>query len=217
MRDLDRPPMGDEIPAWLDRIRARLRSTRQDAVRKVFLERAFEAIIEITQTLPSSALEETVAAGNNVLVLLKALQSPEILPELERYEPLASPYLKGVEAQRELIKKAGGLMTSEEVANILGLTRQAVDKRRQSNKLIAIPQGQHGFGYPACQFDSRGPLHGLEEMLNSLQVSDGWMQLTYLLSCNADLENRSPLELLREGRNSAVAEAAGKFGEHGAL
>jgi hypothetical protein len=208
---------GDQIPAWLDRIRARLHLTPQDAARKIFLERAFEAVIEITQTLPSSALEETAAAGNNVLVLLRALQSPEILPELERYEPLASPYLKGLRAQRELLQHAGGLMTSEDVAALVSVTRQAVDKRRQSNKLIAIPQGRRGFGYPICQFDSKGPLRGLEEMLDALHVSDGWMQLTFLLSPNADLENLSPLELLHAGRIPAVTEAASRFGDHGAL
>ena len=157
-----------EIPAWLDRVRSRLDLVPLDPAKKIFIERAFDAVVEITRALPSKALQETAAAGNNVLVLFRALQSPEILPELERYEPLASPYLKGLQAQQDLLREAGGLMSSEEVASMLRLTRQAVDKRRQAGKLIAIPQGQRGFGYPVCQFDAKGPLLGLDKMLACL-------------------------------------------------
>ena len=152
-----------------------------------------------------------------MLVLLKALQSPELLPELERYEPLASPYLKGIQAQQDLLREAGGLMSSSQVANLLRLSRQAVDKRRLANKLIAIPQGQHAFGYPACQFDDKGPLPGLEEVLSKLDTADAWMPLIFLLSPNATLGDQSPLQLLRLGKTAQVLNAASSFGNHGAL
>jgi len=208
---------GEEIPAWLDRVRDRLRHTPTDAVRKIFLERAFEAVIDITQAISVSSLEESAAAGNNMLVLLRALQRPEVLPELERYEPLASPYLKGIQAQQVLLREAGGLMSSTQVASLLRLTRQAVDKRRLGKKLIAIPQGQHSFGYPACQFNDRGPLPGLEEMLNGLDTSDSWTQLIFFLRPNAGLGDRSPLQCLREGQSLEVRSVAAMFGNHGAL
>ncbi len=209
-------PTGDDIPAWLDRIRSRLNFTPQDSAHKIFLERAFEAVIQLTQTLPSSALEETAAADSHLLVLLRALQSPEVLLELERCEPLASPYLHGLKAQQEMIQHAGGLMTSDQASRFLGVTRQAVDKRRQSGKLIAIPLGKRGFGYPACQFDSKGAIRGLDEVLAALNAADGWMQLVFLLSANTDLDDASPLDLLRGNRCSPVVEAARRFGVHGA-
>jgi len=204
------------IPDWLERVRSRVHVAPEDAARKIFLERAFDAVIEITGALHSSSLEETAAAGSNVLVLLKALQSPELLPELERYEPLASPYLRGLEAQKDLLHRAGGLMTSEEVAKLLRLTRQAVDKRRQKGALLAIPQGRRGYGYPVCQFTARGTLSGLEQTMNALGETDGWMRLTFLLSPNAALDDIAPLDLLKQGRVSSVVGAAEIFGEHGA-
>lgn len=211
----DSPPPSREIPAWLDRVQTHLNLDPPDPVRKIFLERAFEALIEISKNLPSGTLEETAAQRSDLLVLFRALRSPELLPELEQYEPLASPYLRGLEAQQELLKRAGGMMTGEEVANMLGISRQAVDKRRQAQKLIAIPQGQRGFGYPVCQFEARGPVPGLEQMLRSL-AADGWSQLTFLLSPNSALEDRTPLEVLGQGHVAAVIEAASVFGEHGA-
>jgi hypothetical protein len=204
-------------PSWLDRIRDRLRHTPVDSARAIFLERAFDAVIDITQAVPLASLQQTAAANNNMLVLLKALQSPELLPELERYEPLASPYLKGIQAQQDLLREAGGLMSSLQVANLLRLSRQAVDKRRLANKLIAIPQGQHAFRYPACQFDDKGPLPGLEEVLSKLDTADAWMPLIFLLSPNATLGDQSPLQLLRLGETAQVLNAASSFGNHGAL
>ena len=210
-------PIGTQIPAWLDRVRARHDFGPGDAVHNIFLERAFDAVCEITKALPAKVLEESAAASNNLLVLLKAFQSPEVLPELERYEPLASPYLKGLQAQQDLLKRAGGLVRAEEVAQLLNLTRQAVDKRRQAAKLIAIPQGERGFGYPLCQFNSKGPVPGLDQMLAALGPTDGWGQLTFLLSPNSGLDNRSPLDFLNEGHIARVAQVASLFGEHGAL
>ncbi len=206
-----------EIPVWLDRIRSQISLVPTDGAHRIFMERAFQAVMEITKTLPSKALAETAAANSNFLVLFHALRSPEILSQLEQYEPLASPYLKGLEVQQQLLHRAGGLMTAEEVAKVLRLTRQAVDKRRQNGKLIAIPQGQRGFGYPICQFDSKGPIAGLEQTLTALNERDGWSQLTFLLSPNSLLENRAPLDLLRAGSVERVVNVAGTFGEQGTV
>jgi hypothetical protein len=208
---------GLEIPAWVDRLRSRHGDKVGDPARTIFMERAIDAVLNITNTLPTKALEETAAARNNFLVLLKALQSPEILPELEHYEPLASPFLKGLQAQQDLLKKAGGLMSAEEVGSMLNQTRQAVDKRRQAGKLIGIPQGQRGFGYPTCQFTPKGPVSGLDQMLLALGPTDAWGQLTFLINPNSVLDNHSPLDLLTEGHIAQVVKAATTFGEHGAL
>jgi hypothetical protein len=59
-------------------------------------------------------------------------------------------------------------------------------------------------------------VQGLEEMLGLLGA-DGWSQLNFLLSPNSALDDRTPLELLKQGRLAAVFDAATAFGEHGAL
>src|ERR1700676_23925 len=130
------PPRVKEVPAWLDRIQ----SLPHDGARKIFLNRLVDAVVEMTQILPPKAIEKAAAASSNLQVLLMALRSPEMLPDLERHEPLASPYLRGLQAQQDLIKQAGGLISAEEAAGILRLTRQAIDKRRIAGRLIAIPQ-----------------------------------------------------------------------------
>lgn len=210
-------PQAPQVPAWLHRVREKLDSVSLDSAKKIFIERGFDAVVQMMNVLPSKSLEETAAASNDLLVLFSALRSPEMLPELEKYEPLASPYLKGLEARHNLLKEAGGLMSSEEVGKMLRLTRQAIDKRRINRKLIAIPQGQRGFGYPVCQFTPNGPLPGLDQMLSALGREDAWMQLLFLLTPNSRLFDRSPLDLLRTGKPAAVITAARTFGEHGTL
>jgi hypothetical protein len=139
------------------------------------------------------------------------------LRSVPRIDPLASPYMRGLEAQHDLLKRAGGTLSSEEVAGALRISRQAVDKRRQAGKLIAIPQGQHRYVYPACQLGERGgTLTGLEDLLGQLGDRDGWMQLSYLMTPNADLNSQSPYELMRKGVVAPVIEAAARFGEQGA-
>ncbi len=145
------------------------------------------------------------------------MKAPELLPELERYEPLASSYLKGLEAQQELPRKAGGLLSAENVGEVLRVSRQAIDKQRQTGKLIAIPKGSNGYGYPACQFEAKGAIRGLDAVLGALGPADGWAQLTFIMCANSSLDGCNPLDLLRAGQIERVVEAAGMFGEHGAL
>ena len=207
------PPVTKEVPAFLDRIQ----HLPLDSARKIFLNRLVDAAWEITEILPPKAIEKAAAANSNLQVLLMALRSPEMLPDLERHEPLASPYLRGLEAQQDLIRQAGGLISADEAARILRLTRQAIDKRRKAGTIIAIPQGQRGFGYPVCQFTTRGLLSGLDRLLLAMNGSDAWMQLTFLLSPNSALNNHTPLDLLSAGQIDDVINAASMFGDHGAL
>ena len=43
--------------------------------------------------------------------------------------------------QRELLTSGGGGLTSSQVSRALGITRQAVDKRRTRHALLAVPNG----------------------------------------------------------------------------
>ena len=52
-----------------------------------------------------------------------------------------------------MLEQAGGTFSSEEVAKAIGISRQAVDKRRLSNQLLALTQGKRGYGYPRFQFE----------------------------------------------------------------
>lgn len=134
---------------------------------------------------------------------------------------LASPQLRsarirGVEAREGLLAFEGGTVSTATAAKMLGITPQAVQKRRQRGRLLGVGMGRHGYQYPLWQFTSHGVLAGLEEVLLSLREHDPWMQLAFFATGNGRLDGQTPVDALRCGDPDAVRHAATAFGEHGA-
>jgi hypothetical protein len=80
------------------------------------------------------------------------------------------------------------------VADLLGISRQAVDLRRASGKLLAIDLGLRKNLYPRWQFTEEGILAGLEETLAVLRegATTPWSCLRFFLSGNLRLGWRAP-------------------------
>jgi hypothetical protein len=214
-RDPDAPVALDpqELPEWLERVR--LTVEREAPVMKTLLMRAISAVLEFSALSETSAVNAT-AAPTDLTVLLRALSSGELLEDLKRAEPLAPAFIRGIEAKRQLIDGHGGSMTAEQVAQSLGITRQAVEKRRRAGKLIALTTGRYGYRYPVWQFTESGSVPGLEAVLSVLSPHDEWMQAAFFVGRNPYLENRTPIETLKAGETEDVLTAAEIFGEHGA-
>lgn len=140
----------------------------------------------------------------------------DTVSELEEEDPLAAAKLRGMKRRKEMVKAAGGTMTSEQVAEALNLSRQAVDKRRTSNQLLALTQGKRGYSYPSFQFHEGKTLDGFEHVLKSLNALDSWMQLNFFTSPDEQLEGKSPIEALQQGKINEVARIASTYGEQGA-
>ena len=100
---------------------------------------------------------------------------------------------------------------------MLKLSRQAVDKRRAANQLLALTQGRSGYSYPSFQFEDGKTLDGLEEVLRNLSALDPWMQLRIFTSPHERLGGKTPVEALRGGRVNDVVGAASGYGEQGAM
>ena len=159
---------------------------------------------------------EALSESSDSLALLKLLEQPRILEELHKSDPLARARLRGVPARKQLVELAGGVLSSDEVAELLGLTRQAVDKRRRAGRLLALAFGKRGHRYPAFQFVEGRLLPGLEQVLAALKAHDPWTQLSFFVNRSSDLNDESPVTVLRKGNLEAVLRAAHAVGEHGA-
>jgi hypothetical protein len=146
--------------------------------------------------------------ANRPITLLEALQAND-----ELYQDALR---RGRDAKRELLAAEGGVLTGAQVADLLGLSRQAVDKRRRSGRLLGVETGRRGFAYPAWQFTDNGVLPGLEDVLQDLSDHDPWMQLIFMLSPDIWLDEQLPLHVLRCGQLERVRKAAQMLGEHGA-
>jgi hypothetical protein len=193
----------------------RLAVESEDPIMKTVMVRAITAVLEFA-ALSDASVANAAAAPTDLTVLVRALSSGELLDDLKRAEPLAPAFIRGIEAKRRLIEENGGALTAEEVANSLGITRQAVDKRRRAGKLLAITTGRHGYRYPVWQFNQSGTLPGLENVLGFLSDHDEWMKLAFFVGQNPRLDGQSPVEALRAGNTQRVLTAAEAYGEHGA-
>lgn len=183
----------------------------------VFLTRGLRALTRLAEALPSEALTEAAAADTDYAVLVAALETPAALEEFQRHNPLAEMRLRGLEARQRLLAAEGGPLSGEDVAHLLGISRQAVDKRRQAGRLLGIRVGPHRYAYPSWQFFEDGVLPGLEDVLHDLRHHDPWMQLAFMVNGNLCLDGKVPLEELRRGRVATVRRAARLYGEQGGV
>ena len=187
----------------------------RNAKNRVFVERAAKAVARLDRELSNERLEQASAASDDYSVLASALVNAEVPTTYAEEDPLAEAKLRGLSAKSELLKLAGGALSGEQAAKQLGISRQAVDKRRGLNKLIGLTQGRRGYAYPAFQFDSN-VLEHLEEILEALQAVDPWTQLGFFVNSSGILNDKTPLEELRAGRHEAVLQAARHHQEQGA-
>ncbi|MBZ5726292.1 MAG: hypothetical protein LAP87_15000 [Acidobacteriia bacterium] len=179
---------------------------------------AAEAVEELSRLMDLSERLLADAASIRGLAIIRAQSSPEYLDTLKGLDPLAPAFARGVRARLELLKEGGGVYTTDKVAEVLGISPQTVIKRLNTGRLLALSLGHRGHRYPVWQFDQErhAVLPGLETVLSALSAHDAWMQNVFFLSPNSRLNDRRPLDALREGNFEPVLEAARSFLEQGA-
>lgn len=179
-----------------------------DPVRAAFQRRSLEALDRIASTAPIDSLTEALAAPTDVGTLARALgDNAAVGAAVVSLEPLAPLIARNVEHRAELLDAAGGALTASEVAGLVGISRQAVDKRRQSGGLLGLRQGSD-WHYPRCQLDEarHEVVADLPRLLRALKTASPWVILELLLTPDDALGGRTPLEILRrEGWTEALA------------
>ncbi|MEO0802078.1 MAG: hypothetical protein AAFY57_07380 [Cyanobacteria bacterium J06642_2] len=190
-----------------------LAAVDRNSASEVFLTRSLQALLPLME---APGLAAVASAPTDVEVLLHAIMRPEVLGALTQRDPLAKAKLRGILAKKELLEAKGGSLSSTEVGALLGISRQAVDKRRREGKLIALPAGRSRWRYPGWQFADNRVLPGLTEVLQAMPIRDAWMQAAFMMNGDARLGGASPLDVLRAGDADSVLIAAQMYGEHGA-
>jgi len=200
------------IPEWLEEVRVRVE--KEAPIMQALMRRAIHAVMALAALSEDSVVEAT-AAPTDLAALVRALRSDELLDDLSRAEPLAPAFIRGIEARQRLIEEHGGTLTAQQVARMIGISRQGVEKRRQAGKLLALATGRHGYRYPVWQFSDSGALPGLEDVLGVLAPHDEWMQTLFFVGKNLRLGDRTPIEALKAGELAQVLDAAQLYGEQG--
>jgi hypothetical protein len=131
------------------------------------------------------------------------------------HQAIARAIDRGALVRKEMEEDEGGSRSSEQIAELLNITRQAVDQRRRARKLIAWQDAAGHWRFPVWQFDETGrPFPDLASILEELP-GDPWSDMIFFLSESESLRAR-PLDLLRRGKSKRVRLAAMRFGRQGA-
>lgn len=192
-----------------------VRNASGDPLRAAAMARAVSAVAALTRDQDDAALGEAVAAPSNIAVLYRMLAAPEAVDILRPDDPLIEAKIRGIAARDDILQAEGGTVDVGTAARILGISRQAVDRRRHRHTLLGLPVGRRGYRYPLWQFTPSGVVPGLDAVLRYLAEDGPWFSASWLLSRNGRLGAR-PLDALKDGDSDAVVQAALAYGEEGA-
>lgn len=119
---------------------------------------------------------------------------------------------RGATQKRTLFDQAGGLLTLQEAARLLGFTIPVM-KRAQFIYLSAEGGSE---GYPRFQFESEEMKNAVQIVLAAIGAEEPWMQLSFFFLSLDELGGARPVDAIRSGKLDAVVVAASHFGCHGA-
>jgi len=192
--------------------------TPRDDLFAIYVTRASRALALIAERMPRDRLVAAVGASTDTDVLFASLREAaaigtEIVPD--KPDPLTEALLRGAQMKRDMLKAEGGTLSAQQLADHLGITPQGLGKKRERHQVFWLDIGD-GYVYPAFQVGKSGLMPGIRDVLDAFIVDDPWMRVNFMLTGDARLGNRRPVDLLREGRIEEVVEAAAVYGEHGA-
>jgi hypothetical protein len=105
------------------------------------------------------------------------------------------PFWSGTKVQRELRL----------------MSRQALDERRKTGRVLALKTSDNHRIYPVSQFQRRGNRvevkPELVSMLSVLRDHDPWSVAVLLRTPAPELENLTPLDWIHQGRETAATQA----------
>jgi hypothetical protein len=177
-----------------------------------------------TAALAKTAAEQIAKlrpADESADAFLEAVAENYIARELprkaERARLLQRARARGA-ALKAKLQQDGEFLSSEALAEFLGIRRQAIDGRRKSNKLVAWRDQRGHWQFPLWQFDleKKTLLPGISECLGELP-DDEWSRMLFFLTEDEVLSKKErPIDLLRKGeRIDEVIKSAERYGRHG--
>lgn len=195
--------------------------TKLSPIREAFRDRAVRLVARIAEIAPEellvSALGKT-SAMDTVATAMGALVAPDRKLD-ERDRTLTAARARGAHVMTELLERAGGAYSAEQLAEVLGKAggRQTISVGRKTNLYFGLPTPGGTYAYPKLQITAEGKiLPGLREFLDAFTLPDPWMKLVVLLDPSPRLGGRVPYDELRAGEVAGPLAVARAYGSHGA-
>jgi hypothetical protein len=174
------------------------------ALQRAFLQRSMTAVERLSQNVTEAAMTSALAAPTDIGALARVLADAAVVDAATReLDPFAKALARNAEHRDKLISLSGGLLAAPAAAQLLRVTRQAVDKRRLAKRLLGVKIAGD-WAYPAFQFGGGLSVDDLKSVLECLDDSGGWIALDFLLTPDAALGGKTPAETMLLGPEAAA-------------
>jgi hypothetical protein len=160
---------------------------------------------------------EKTPKGTSPQLILERLRAsfPPLNPrEVSNEEAKAILLKRGALSRHRLEKADGGAVSAEEVAGLIGYSRQGVDHLRKTNRLVAWRHANGKWHYPIWQFEHGHIRAGIQECLQHLSENP-WGRMIFFLNPRESLRGKRPLDLLLKGRIDDAVRVARRHQTHG--
>jgi hypothetical protein len=164
-------------------------------------------------------IEQKAPQGTSPLAILeRAIDSftPSKHAKIGAQKAKAILLARGAIARKTLEEAEGGSISAEDVAELLGLSRQGVDYLRKTKAILAWRHTSGKWNYPLWQFDAGRIRPGIRECLKNLATDDPWGQMIFFLSPRDSLNGDRPLDLIFNREIETAIAAARRHQQHGA-
>jgi hypothetical protein len=150
------------------------------------------------------ALEQPTDIGSIVELLRSTVP---LLSAEQEIDPNLGNALASLEGEEDLVRRAGGLKDTDWVAKYLSINPKSVAAKARRNELLAVTRGDRNL-YPAFQFKDGTVIAGIRDILTVLPLRNGWSRLSFFLTPDPGLDDRSPTEAFEIDPDATLALAA---------
>ena len=172
---------------------------------------------EFIDLLSKSLREKSSRVSPVELARYAALAFEITFAGARKEDKLANALARGLSVREKMAADEGGSLSADETARLLGMTKQSVLNWYHAGRVLGWRTEKQGaVRFPVWQFIENRPLPGLNEVLarlNAGKVLDDWGKLGFFLQTHGLLDNRRPLDLLRENRLDLVLKSAEAYVE----
>jgi hypothetical protein len=153
-----------------------------------------------------SSVDTALWHGRAIVRFLTGEAPPKLLPRQNCRED-AIQHRDATEYQRWLIRKAGGVVEEDLVADWLGMSLPELRRYTEAGDLIAVDMDGRTV-YPAFQLKNPTTILDVRKILSVMPIKASWMRLEWFLTPDSVLGGDTPWEALRAGRREAVLQCA---------
>jgi hypothetical protein len=202
-----------ELMARISKLQAELESVFES--RTPVIAEALEATVEgVRRSLAGSAKPTESSVLSSVVDELGQVVARKLQDKFSVEDSFRLAKMRGETAKLDILNQVGPMLTLQQAAAVLSVSKQAVHKRLQNQSLFGIKY-QEEIRIPAWQIRDAEVVPGIGRVLKNLDTTD-WGKLLFLHTTSMQLQDRKPKDLILEGKGDLVAQLAAEFGEQGA-